>query len=139
MSKSNSPEYVSKNGSVIRKSHRKESQSPENTDRMDTHHHKHPKKSKKKKKGKKKHKRKKSKSLSSSSSAGSDEESRIEGFEETPYKSQATVDECPAAASSTGSPEDKGEATTLDCCHPEEEIQSTLIDATKSDSITPSG
>nr|XP_001920562.1 U2 small nuclear ribonucleoprotein auxiliary factor 35 kDa subunit-related protein 2 isoform X1 [Danio rerio]XP_021335623.1 U2 small nuclear ribonucleoprotein auxiliary factor 35 kDa subunit-related protein 2 isoform X1 [Danio rerio] len=138
MSKSNSPEHVSKNGSVKRKSHRKESQSPENTDRMDAHHHKHSKKSKKKKKGKKKHKRKKSKSRSSSSSAGSDEESRIEGFEETPSKSQASVEECPAAASSTGSPEAKGEATALDCCNPEEEMQSTVIDALKSDSITPS-
>ncbi|XP_077059003.1 uncharacterized protein zrsr2 [Siphateles boraxobius] len=137
-SKSNSPDHVSKNGSVKRRGHRKESQSPENSDRMDTHQHKHSKKSKKKKKGKKKHKRKKSKSRSLSSSAGSGEDSHNEEGSKTPSKSEAPAEECTAVASSAGLPEDKEETATLGFRHPDEEIQCALTDSTKSDSITQS-
>ncbi|XP_016312396.1 U2 small nuclear ribonucleoprotein auxiliary factor 35 kDa subunit-related protein 2 [Sinocyclocheilus anshuiensis] len=136
MPKSNSPEHVSKNGSVKRRSHRRESQSPENSDRMDAHHHKHSKKSKKKKKGKKKHKRKKSKSRSSSSE--SDEDSRNEECDEMPSKSETPAEERTAVASSTRSPVNKVQTTNLEGCHPEEEIHCAL-DATKSDSTTQSG
>lgn len=132
-SKSNSPERLSKNRSVKRKSHRMESQSPENSDRMDAHHHKHSKKSKKKKKGKKKHKRKKSKSRSSSSE--SDKASRNEECDEMPAKSEERT----AVASSTASPVDGVETTHLEGCHPEEEVHCALTDATKSDGITQSG
>ncbi|XP_043108393.1 U2 small nuclear ribonucleoprotein auxiliary factor 35 kDa subunit-related protein 2 [Puntigrus tetrazona] len=118
-SKSNSPERVSKNRSAKRRRHRTESQSPENSDQMDTHHHKHSKKSKKKKKGKKKHKRKKSKSHSSSSE--SDEER-----DEMPAKSEER----------TASSADGVETTDLDGCHPEEEIHCALTDAT---TVTQSG
>ncbi|XP_073681930.1 U2 small nuclear ribonucleoprotein auxiliary factor 35 kDa subunit-related protein 2-like [Garra rufa] len=130
MSKSNSPEHVSKNRSVKRR----KSQSPEKSDRMDEHHYKHSKKSKKKKKGKKKHKRKKSKSRSSSSE--SDEESRNEECDETPSKLETPAEEHPAVASSTESPVDKVETTN---CHPEEEIHCALTVATKSDDVTLSG
>ncbi|XP_026076973.1 U2 small nuclear ribonucleoprotein auxiliary factor 35 kDa subunit-related protein 2 [Carassius auratus] len=137
ISKSNSPEQVSKNGSVKRRSHRKESQSPDNSDRMDAHHHKHSKKSKKKKKGKKKRKRKKSKSRSSSSE--SDKDSQNEEGDEMPSKSQTPADECTAVvASSTGSPVDTEETTNLEGCHPEQDNDCAL-DATKSDSTTQSG
>ncbi|XP_016425589.1 U2 small nuclear ribonucleoprotein auxiliary factor 35 kDa subunit-related protein 2-like isoform X2 [Sinocyclocheilus rhinocerous] len=132
-SKSNSPERVSKNRSVKRESHRMESQSPENSDRMDAHHHKHSKKSTKKKKGKKKHKRKKSKSHSSSSE--SDKDSRNEECDEMPAKSEERT----AVASSTGSAVDGVETTNLEGCHPKEEIHCALTDATKSDGITQSG
>uniref|UniRef100_A0A8C2IGY5 Zinc finger (CCCH type), RNA-binding motif and serine/arginine rich 2 n=1 Tax=Cyprinus carpio TaxID=7962 RepID=A0A8C2IGY5_CYPCA len=132
-SKSNSPKRVSKNRSVKRKSHRMESQSPENSDRMDAHHHKHSKKSKKKKKGKKKHKRKKSKSRSSSSE--SDKDSRNEECDEKPAKSEERT----AVASSTGSPADGVDTTDLEGCHPEEEIHCALTNANKSDGITQSG
>ncbi|KAK9966394.1 hypothetical protein ABG768_003506 [Culter alburnus] len=137
-SKSNSPDHVSKNGSVKR-SHRRESQSPENSDRMDTRQHKHSKKSKKKKKGKKKHKRKKSKSRSLSSSAGSDEDSPNDECNKTASKSEAPAEECTAVASRTGSPEDKVETSTLDFHNPEEENQCAVTDTTKSDGITQSG
>lgn len=136
MSKSNSPEHVSKNGSVKRRSHRRESQSPENSDRMDAHHHKHSKKSKKKKKGKKKNKRKKSKSRSSSSESG--EDSRNKECDEMPSKSETPAEERTAVLSSTGSPVDKVETTNLEGCHPEEDIH-CVLDATKSDSTTQSG
>ncbi|KAL1265505.1 hypothetical protein QQF64_003532 [Cirrhinus molitorella] len=131
-SKSNSPEHVSKNGSMKRR----KSQSSENSDRMDAHHHKHSKKSKKKKKGKKKHKIKKNKSRSSSSE--SDEESQNEECDEMPSKSESVAEELPAVASSTESPVDKVETTVLEGCH-QEEIHCALTDATKSDSITQSG
>uniref|UniRef100_A0A8C1VNW3 Zinc finger (CCCH type), RNA-binding motif and serine/arginine rich 2 n=1 Tax=Cyprinus carpio TaxID=7962 RepID=A0A8C1VNW3_CYPCA len=136
MSKSNSPEHVSKNGSVKRRSHRRESQSPENSDRMDAHHHKHSKKSKKKKKGKKKNKRKKSKSRSSSSE--SDEDSQNKECDEMSSKSETPAEERTAVLSSTGSPVDKVETTNLEGCHPEEDIH-CVLDATKSDSTTQSG
>lgn len=103
---------------------------------MDTRQHKHSKKSKKKKKGKKKHKRKKSKSRSSSSSAGSDEDSPNE---KTASKSEAPAEECTAVASSIGSPEDKVKTSNLEVQNPEEEIQCTVTDTTKSDGITQSG
>lgn len=54
-------------------------------------------------------------------------------------KSEAPAEECTAVASSTGSPEDKIETSTLEFHNPVEEIQCAVTDITKSDGITQSG
>lgn len=141
--KSDSPEIVSKNGSVKSRRHRRKSESPENAETTDRssapHRHKHSKKSKKKK-SKKKHKRKKSKSRSPSSSAGSDpEESGNEVRDVTPSETVEVRTEDPAVASSTCSPEDAAQIQTLEQCQLEEEIHVVLLDSVNSQISQQSG
>ncbi|KAI7795477.1 U2 small nuclear ribonucleoprotein auxiliary factor 35 kDa subunit-related protein 2 [Triplophysa rosa] len=139
--KSDSPEIVSKNGSVKSHRHHRKSKSPENTETDRTiapHRHKHSKKSKKK--SKKKHKRKKSKSRSPSSSAGSDpEDPGNEERDVTPSEKVEVSTEAPAVASSTCSPEDTAEIQTLEQCQREDEIHVVLLDSVNSQISQQSG
>nr|XP_055040330.1 U2 small nuclear ribonucleoprotein auxiliary factor 35 kDa subunit-related protein 2 isoform X2 [Misgurnus anguillicaudatus] len=130
-SKSDSPEHVSKNGSVKKSRHSRKSKSPEDSDTTEkaSHHHRHSKKSKKKK-SKKKHRKKKSKSHSPSSSAGSNEESGNEGCDATP-KSEVCTEEAPfGEAASACTPDNTAEIQVLERCQEEEEIRVVLTDST---------
>ncbi|XP_065097722.1 U2 small nuclear ribonucleoprotein auxiliary factor 35 kDa subunit-related protein 2-like [Paramisgurnus dabryanus] len=134
-SKSDSPEHVSKNGSVKKSRHSRKSKSPEDSDATEkaSHHHRHSKKSKKKK-SKKKHRKKKSKSHSPSSSAGSNEESGNEGCDAT-QKSEVCTEEAhfgddTTLAASACTTDNTTDIQALDGCQEEEEVHVVLTDST---------